>query len=287
MSIIRNFIFALTAFVFTFSCSDKPASMDIDIMSFNIRLDRDDGINSWKYRMPIVQSYLNQTSPDIIGFQEPLENQVKDLEEMLDAYEWVGDGRNEDRRGEACPVFFKKEVFTLLNHDTFWVSETPHLPGSIGPGANLPRIVTWVELKHNDSGKIVFFFNTHFSHVSPDARKLATQIMSSKMNKIADKHLMIALGDFNLLQGGDEYEFLTEQFGEHNSLSNVQYLADYVNMGKTTFNGYSRDRERIIDFIFVSDLFSVSLFQIDEIVENEVFISDHWPLRATIHYPGF
>ncbi len=281
---IKKTFYTAIALFFTFSCNDKPFSMELNVMSFNIRLDRDDGINSWKYRMPIVKSYLEETSPDIIGFQEPLQNQVRDLENMLDVYEWVGDGRNEDRSGEACPVFFKKKVFLLLDHDTFWVSDTPNIPGSIGPGAQLPRIVTWVKLKHKESEEIVFFFNTHFSHVSADARKLATQIMSSKMSKIVGDRLLIALGDFNLQQGGEEYEFLTEQFGKSNSLVNVQYIAEDVIMGKTTFNGYSRDRERIIDFIFVSEKFDSLIFRIDEIVENGVFISDHWPLRATISY---
>ncbi len=284
MSIVNKAFYISIVLFFTFSCHDKPDTMDLHVMSFNIRLDRDDGINSWPYRMPIVNSYLEETSPDIIGFQEPLQNQVRDLENMLDTYEWVGDGRNDQRKGESCPVFFKKEIFTLLDHDTFWLSETPEIPGSRGPGPGPPRIVTWVKLMHKESEDIVLFFNTHFSHVSAEARQFATEVMSSKMREIAEDHLLIALGDFNLRKDGDEYEFLTDHFGSNNSLINVEYIAEEVSRGKTTYNAYRKDREAIIDFIFVSEKFEASLFQVDEVVEDGVFISDHWPLRAIINH---
>jgi endonuclease/exonuclease/phosphatase family metal-dependent hydrolase len=286
---LRSLIFCFFTIlvIFAFGCNNEKnmtESMEIDVMSFNIRLDIDDGDNSWVYRKPIVEDYLNDLLPDIIGFQEPLENQVRDLDEMLEDYDWVGDGRDEDRDGEACPVFFNRNVFELLNYDTFWLSETPDIPGSMGPGAQFPRVVTWVELEHKPSNQTVFFFNTHFSHVSPEARAAASEIMSEKMENIAGDNLTIALGDFNFELDSDEYNNLTDFFHNRNNLVNVMDLADEVNMGETTFNGWRKDTQRIIDFIFISEDFESTIFQVDEIIRDGVFISDHWPLWATIRH---
>ncbi len=281
--------------IFAFACSNNkffvsgdsngsqgPEPMTLDVMSFNIRLDVDDGSNSWVYRKPIVEDYLNDLLPDIIGFQESLENQVRDLDEMLEDYDWVGDGRAEDLGGEACPVFFNRNVFELLDYDTFWLSDTPQIPGSKEPGAEFPRVVTWVQLEHRETGQVVYFFNTHFSHVSAEARAAATDIMSEKMATIAGDHLTIAVGDLNFEIDGDEYVNFSEVVNTNNNLDNVMNVADEVNIGETTFNGFRLGTQRIIDFIFISEDFEATFFQVDEVIRNGVFISDHWPLRATI-----
>lgn len=282
----------LTAIILLFSActddnnlhsnDDNSAELVLDVMSFNIRLDVNDGSNSWPYRKPIVAEYLENRNPDIIGFQEALEIQVDDLNDMLPSYSWVGHGREENRQGEASPVFYNRNVFTLQAFDTFWLSENPNEAGSIGDGARLPRIVTWVNLEHNETGESVYIFNTHFSHVSQDARAFASSLMSTKMVDIANEELIIAMGDFNLEFESEEYNLLTDHFHNKNSLVDAMVVADTNQMGVTTFNGFSRERERIIDFIFVSDAFETQHFQIDEVIEDGVFISDHWPIWTRI-----
>ena len=101
--------------------------------------------------------------PDIIGFQKVLREQLFDLTDINPGYEWSGAGRDDGKeKGEYAPVFFKADLFELLNEGTFWLSKTPEVIGSIGWGAHLPRIVSWVSLEGKSTGNTLYFFNISF-----------------------------------------------------------------------------------------------------------------------------
>lgn len=44
-------------------------------------------------------------------------------------------------------VAFRKNLFDLVNSDTFWLSPTPTQPGSKFKDSKLPRIVSWLHLR--------------------------------------------------------------------------------------------------------------------------------------------
>jgi hypothetical protein len=74
-------------------------------------------------------------SPDIIGFQELLEHQYRDLknETALRDYTSIGVGRDDGiTRGEYVPLFWKNDKFKALSVKHFWLSDQPDVPGSIG-----------------------------------------------------------------------------------------------------------------------------------------------------------
>ena len=75
------------------------------------------------------------------------------------------------------PVFFRKDKFDMVRTITFWLSDTPEVPGSMGWGASLPRIVTWMELVDKNSHEHFFYFNTHFAHDSDSARIMSSKIL--------------------------------------------------------------------------------------------------------------
>jgi endonuclease/exonuclease/phosphatase family metal-dependent hydrolase len=39
---------------------------------------------------------------------------------------------------------------------------------------------------------------------------------------------------------------------------------------------------RVIDFIYVNEYFSVKTYDIDKIMEGDIFISDHWPVKVQL-----
>jgi endonuclease/exonuclease/phosphatase family metal-dependent hydrolase len=90
-------------------------------MTFNIRYDTpQDGQNQWKYRKESVGKVIIDSDPDILGTQEVLPNQLKDLQNLLPSYNNIGvprDGRSGS--SEACSIFFKKSRFSLLKSGTF------------------------------------------------------------------------------------------------------------------------------------------------------------------------
>jgi endonuclease/exonuclease/phosphatase family metal-dependent hydrolase len=262
------------------------AGQKIKVMTFNIRFDNPaDGINAWPNRVPLVEEYLKQKSPDIIGIQEALHHQVLELETMLPGYARVGTGRDDGgESGEYSPVFFKKDVFELLNQGQFWLSEAPEVPGSIGPGAVLPRIATWAQLLVKSTGKELFVFNTHYSHVSDKARWFSAQLMSERMKQIAGEKALIVTGDFNLDITGETYKKVAELFLVNNQLINAtENEPSFVLTRQGTFNGFGRvDRQTFIDFIFVNPHFRVASSSIDRIKSGDIYISDHWPVKVLL-----
>jgi hypothetical protein len=82
-------------------------------MSFNLRFDTQrDGPNQWCFRKHLASATVQRHEADIIGFQEALRHQIKDLEISLPEFEWVGVGRDDGKdKGEFCPVFWRKDKF--------------------------------------------------------------------------------------------------------------------------------------------------------------------------------
>lgn len=276
-------IIPLIFLLLTFCTPEKPAH-ELKVMSFNVRFDNpDDGINAWPNRIRLVEKYMNDEMPDILGVQESLFHQNEDLLAIMPGYAYVGSGRDDgENGGEFSPIFFRTDKFELLDHSQFWLSETPDAPGSIGWAAVLPRVVAWAKLKHKESGKVVFVFNTHFSHVSDEARRKSMEFLSDQIREIAGDSRVILTGDFNIIKGSELYYEMQDRFLEQNFLQNAELiLQEPYTGGKSTFNAFRRDMEpRVIDFIYVNEYFSVKIYSIDKITEGDIFISDHWPVKV-------
>lgn len=284
---MKTRLFLLAVFLFPLFLSCSKREIEIKVISFNIRFDNPgDGNNAWPNRIPLVKHYLYEESPDIIGFQEALHHQVADLSEMLPGYGWVGSGRDDGKeQGEYTPVFFKESEFELADKGQFWLSYTPEIPGSIGPGAVLPRIATWAKLIHKPSNKIVFIFNTHFSHISDEARRLGAEILAEKMKEIAGESPVILTGDFNIEYRSDTYQLVSQQFLSSNQLTSTFSESDEENPDAwpKTYNGFSEANPgSFIDYIFVHNHFAVKEYSIGRMKSEEIFISDHWPVESLL-----
>ncbi len=287
---MKLLIKCLTPLIFMTLGTCSQNNTEIKVMTFNIRFDNPaDGINAWPNRIGLVGDYLREESPDIVGFQEALHHQVLDLEKMMPGYARVGTGRDDGLEGgEYSPVFFREDVFDLVNHGQFWLSETPDVPGSIGPGAVLPRIASWAHLRIKSTGKELFVFNTHYSHVSDEARWLSARIMSERMKQIAGDKALIVTGDFNLDIESETYQRLAVLFLNENHLINAtETEPTYALLQEGTFNGFGfTEVQPFIDFIFVSPHFQVINSSIDRIKSGDIFISDHWPVVVKLKATG-
>ncbi|MBR6734794.1 MAG: endonuclease/exonuclease/phosphatase family protein [Kiritimatiellae bacterium] len=106
----------------------------IRVMDWNVRYsagDRKSPHNNWENRRDDFARAIERESPDLIAFQEVLPDQRKFLEERFAAYDFTGEGRNADRKsGESSPVAWRRDRFTLIDCGSFWLSETPDVPGS-------------------------------------------------------------------------------------------------------------------------------------------------------------
>ncbi|SHN19922.1 Metal-dependent hydrolase, endonuclease/exonuclease/phosphatase family [Cyclobacterium lianum] len=290
IGIATHFLIGLL-FALGSQAAEVRPSPKLTVVNLNIRYDNpEDGAYKWENRIPIVRSFFNQCAPDLIGFQEVTQRQLGDLAAMLPAYGFVGRGRNDGLAGgEFNPIFYRKDRFELLENATFWLSESPDVAGSVGWDAQLPRIVTWAKLKDRTSGKLIFHFNTHFDNKGMESRFKGVDLLCEKIAEIAGESPTIATGDFNIRKdhpryGKEPYIYLREKLSERLQMRSAEFVAKRVISDGATGNGFEENwQERpphAVDYIFVDPNFQVSTYQVEKIIENGVFIADHWPVVA-------
>jgi endonuclease/exonuclease/phosphatase family metal-dependent hydrolase len=282
MNLAFLFVLVIASLAFGSKGENPAAAGSIQVLSFNIRYDNPgDGPHAWANRKDLVAATVRFHKADIAGLQEALVNQVRDLEERLPEYLWVGVGREDGKeKGEFSPIFFRKDRFEAVRSSTFWLSENSARPGSVGWDAALPRIVTWAEVKEKGKEGTFFVFNTHFDHIGKVARVKSSELLIQKIKEIGGGHPVILTGDFNCLESEPPYKILTGESG----FRDAYYLAKDGNYGSTqTFQGFREDvrpGERI-DFIFVRHAEVIRHGILSERWDGR-FVSDHNPVLAEV-----
>ena len=279
----RSLLIATIFSILFFACTQKD-DPSIDVMSLNIRLDIPiDSANAWPHRAAIVAGFINDQIPDLLGMQEVLWHQYTYLDSALAGYGSVIAGRDDGlQKGEACPVFYRLGRFDKIASGTFWLSATPEVPGSVGWGAALTRVVTWVRLYDKTAQDTLLYLNTHFDHISDSARLMSSGVLLERVKKLAGDNDFIITGDFNNRPESPAIQRMIEG----------GYAVDSYDISATppsgesyTFNGWSDDpREGRIDYIFVRNGMKVMSHATHRVIEDGVFISDHWPVTARIEY---
>src|SRR5689334_7105606 len=129
--------------------SMAAAAQDLNVMTFNIRYNRPaDSLDAWPYRKDKVASQMLFHEIDVLGVQEALHDQMMDLQARLPRYKYVGGGRDDGKeKGEYSAIFYDTSKLQLLQTKTFWLSETPEVPGSKGWDAAITRVVTWAKFR--------------------------------------------------------------------------------------------------------------------------------------------
>ncbi len=232
--------------------------------TYNIRYDgegdRKEG-NGWERRCQVICDMLNFEQPDIFGVQEALVNQVNDLKNGLDGYDFIGVGRDDGKQaGEFSPIFYKKDKVKKVRHGHFWLNETPAQP-KLGWDAACVRICTWGEFKDLQSRKKFYFFNLHMDHVGIIARREAARLVMRKIKEIAGEGALVILtGDFNVDQNNEIYR----TFIQSGMLQDSYAVSKHRLAENGTFQGFRSDKktDSRIDHIFVSPQFVVEKYGI-------------------------
>jgi endonuclease/exonuclease/phosphatase family metal-dependent hydrolase len=248
-------------------------------MTYNIRVDfPDTSVYNWKHRRDHVAGMIKQHSPDILAVQEALYRQNAFLEAELEEYAYWGVGRDDgDSGGETCAIFFKDNVFALLETGNFWLSATPDTP-SIGWDAMYPRICSYVKLKFLPTGDTMYIFNTHFDHVGEVARERSAGLILDNIREInpAMQYPVILTGDLNAVPGEPPIELLNAE------LIDSYEIAEREREGPVgTYNAFKVDEavDRRIDYVyFLPGFVDVHRYLIaDEKVDGR-YPSDHFPV---------
>jgi len=252
-------------------------------MTFNIRYSNpEDGVNSWTNRKELLTKTLDRQSPDFIGMQEVLKRQLDYLLENLPQYQAIGVGRDDGKTGgEYVPVIYKHEHFQMLDNGTFWLSSTPADTASVGWDAALTRICTWGKFLEKNTGKEIFFLNTHFDHMGKTARAESARLILDFIEKETKGQPVILTGDFNCSPDEEPYRVLT---CPGTSLSDACRVAgNEQEFLEGTFNGWGNEKEpKRIDMVFYNGGFVATSYEVLIIKDGDMFISDHWPVLVLL-----
>jgi endonuclease/exonuclease/phosphatase family metal-dependent hydrolase len=280
MATIAKFVL-LSLFV-TLLQADLQAQT-VRVMSYNIRYKNTiDSINGWEFRKDHVTALVKYHRAEILGVQEANLEQLGDMEKQLPAYSWYGLPRVSGKNGEYTAIFYLKDRFTLLDSGTFWFSETPHVKESKSWDAMYPRVASWCKLKDKRSGKVVFFFNTHFDHRGVMAREKSAEIIRRQIDSIAKKEAVILTGDFNSVESSAAYKTLVEG----GQLRDALYITETPHYGPVnTSSGFAVHTTPIrarIDYIFVNNKFKVLQHATITDQQEGRYYSDHLPVIAEL-----
>ena len=275
---MKKIMFLLLAVCMLAGCSEGEKKVKVRWATFNIRLDTPvDSLNRWGYRMERAAQFIKDAQLDVVGTQEVLHSQFKDLKRMLPEFEGVGVARDDGKtKGEYSSVFYRKDVFDALDSGTFWLSEYPDSVGLKGWDAACVRVATWAKLQHKETGKIVMAVNTHFDHVGVEARKQSALLIIRKIKEIVGDRAAVLTGDFNVTDQSDAYQTITtNEF----VLKDAHKIAEKVSGVNYTFHNFTRqplEKRSKIDFIFVTPHIRVLSSDIPQEVEGAL-LSDHNP----------
>lgn len=261
--------------------------VQLKVMSFNVRYGtaRDEA-NAWPERRETLFNAIKTEDPDIIGTQECLEFQAEEIAAALPGYRWFGVGR-EGGAGEMMNVFYRTRSLTPVKTGNFWLSETPEVPGSRSWDTACTRMVTWARFFHIPSRRYITFYNTHFDHVSEEARVNSAQMLSERIASIPADEPVILTGDFNAVaEESEAWKTLTG-----NGLSDAWLVAKKTEGPAVTFGGFEapkEERQRRIDWILVRGPISVASCETVLYNEDGRYPSDHYPVAAelSVAFPG-
>lgn len=261
------------------------AANTVRVMSFNIRYDEPrDGVNAWANRKEKVAGVIRFHKADLIGVQEALLSQLRDLEKLVPDLAWCGVGRTDGKElGEYSAIMYRRSRFQLRQCETFWLSETPEKPGSMGWDAAYPRIVTWARFRDRVSKKTFTHFNTHFDHRGDKARTASATLILKRIGEIVRREPFVLTGDLNVKEDSDAYKTL--KTGSMTvSLADAKYASANGHFGgDSTFSAFKELQPgNKIDYIFVRQGMRVLEHAALSDQWNGLWASDHLPVLAEI-----
>ncbi|MBN1350169.1 endonuclease/exonuclease/phosphatase family protein [candidate division KSB1 bacterium] len=274
--------------------SDGNLKINMRIMTFNIRFGTaKDGENEWCHRQGILTDMLRQTQPHILCTQEGMKFQLEHIKSELPRLNYLGIGRYEGAKvrreyelldSEHCALFYDTTRFEPEKHQTFWLSDTPEIPGSCTWGNDMARIVTWAIFNDLYSEKRFAVFNTHF-HWGDEIVQKSAELVADRVRTISPDLPVFLSGDFNLKPDSAVHRFFTDDTArppERRRLKDCWRECGKAEEGAGTWHNFTGTAADRIDWILVSEEISPMSIQRVTYNLNGRYPSDHFPVMAEV-----
>lgn len=257
------------------------------VMTYNLRYASPKPPNDWPTRRPLVHEVIQRANPDVLGTQEGLYDQLRDIAADLPDYAWVGVGRDDGQlKGEFMAVFYRKARLESLATNYFWLSDTPEVAGSTTWGNSNRRMVTCLKFRDRATGGEFYLWDTHFDHQIQLAREKSAELVRRRVGALAPALPVILVGDFNAAaEKNQAYHILTgEKFFTDAWLAARERKGE----GVGTFNGFKAAvlNGARIDWILTRGDFVVDRAETITFTRNGQFPSDHFPVVVWLQSPA-
>lgn len=289
MKTLRRFILLVLSTLSAAQAFSQNNPDPLCVMTFNLRFASPKPPNSWPERRPVMRECITRVNPDLIGTQEGVYHQLKDIATDLPQYDWIGLGRDGGSRGEFMAVFYRKERLEPLEFDHFWLSDTPDVIGSSTWGNSNRRMVTWIKFLDRRTRQQFYFFNTHFDHQIQPAREKSAELILKRVKALNTNLPILLVGDFNAEAGANPaYKTLVAESNESDSdkfVDTWQTAAERRGQLVGTFHNFrgpSPADKRRIDWILARGPIVAEATEIITFSKNGQYPSDHFPVVAWV-----
>jgi len=285
-SVAATLVWAFCVHILLGECGARAAEapgttpLALCVMSFNLRYASPTPPNAWPQRRPVMRACIEKMQPDLIGTQEGLFAQLKDLAADLAAYEWIGLGREGGSHGEFMAIFYRKERFEPLEFDHFWLSDTPNVIASASWGNSNRRMVTWVKFRDRPAKREFYFWNTHLDHQVQLAREKSAALIRQRVEALPGTLPVLLVGDFNATAGANPaYDILVGEGGFTDTWTIARERRNQNINSFHSFRGPQPGGQRI-DWILARGPVTVEAMEIVTFEQDGQYPSDHFPVVA-------
>ena len=270
-------------------CCIMAEEAPLRVLSFNLRYinTEDTGAKMWTERRDAVGALIRKDAADFIGVQEAFRLMLDDVKARAPGYGEVGVGREDgNAKGEYSAILYRQEVWKVADSGTFWLSDTPEVPGSATWGNKVTRICTWGKFTRKQGGREVWVFNAHFDHQSQRCREKGAALILKRISERGSEAPVILTGDFNATPENPAITAFTQgppAFTDAWLALNAKTPAAESGTFHS-FNG-KHDGPRI-DYIFTTPGITPLECSILHDHTGGNFPSDHFPVKATLQLPA-
>ncbi len=282
----RPLVLVILVLVLLATAAAAQAAEPITVMTFNIRYGTaNDGENHWTLRRNLLFDVVREQDADVIGLQEALDGQIREIVEAVPAYAVVGVGRDDGKTaGEYSAILVRKDRFHVAEAGTFWFSDTPAVPGSTSWGNRITRICTWARLIDRD-GTPFWVFNVHLDHQSQPSRERSAELLLRRIDaRPFPAEPVIVTGDFN---AGEDNPAIQTMLSGKAFVDTFRAL--YPDEKRVvTFSGFKMEpiEGPKIDYVLVQPGTEVLRAEIVRTSRDGRYPSDHFPVTARIRLPA-
>ncbi|MBI5366122.1 MAG: endonuclease/exonuclease/phosphatase family protein [Planctomycetes bacterium] len=262
------------------------AALTVTVCQFNIRFDFEaDGENRWVARAPLVAGLLAASKASIACLQEDKPDQVEDLKSHLPGWEFVGSGRDRGRT-ERCSVGFDANVWRVLEHGDFWLSDTPDVPGSSTWGCKYPHKVTWARLAPRAAAgrPTLLCLSTHLEEdpEKGEVRTKSVRVIRTWLAQHAAAEAVVVCGDFNAGETEPAHVAMMEPTPAPRLIDVWEAVRPNESNPGTVHRFTGRSQKKRSDWIIVAGRVTPRKVQLDRWNRNGRYPSDHFALVAEL-----